>query len=66
MSFGLFGALFIALLGARLIAEGLRGERTDRIRALGLQPWVMVLGGILCEVPLAINLYALWLQRSLP
>ena len=66
MSFGLFGALFIALVGARFIAEGLRGERTDRMRALGLKAWVMVVGGLLCEVPLAINLYALWLQRSLP
>ena len=64
MHVGLFGSLLISLIGVRLFFDGLRGDRPDRLRSLGLPAWLMVAAGLLCQVPLAINLYALWLQGS--
>ena len=64
MHTGLFGSLLISLIGVRLFFDGLRGERPDRLRSLGLPAWLLVAGGFLCQLPLAINLYALWLQSG--
>jgi hypothetical protein len=60
------GAIIVSILGLKLIYNGWRRRRPQRLRELGIPCWVMVAGGILCQIPMAIVVYAAYLRCAVP
>ena len=60
------GAFVVSVIGVKLIYNGWRHQRPRRLRELGIPSWVMVAGGVICQVPLALLLYALYLRCAVP
>jgi hypothetical protein len=55
-----FSAAF-AILGLKLIYDGWRYQRPGLMRRLGLPSLLLIVAGVLCQAPFALNLYAQYL-----
>ena len=62
MSWAFGGAIFAAAIGLKFVYDGWQHHRPIELRQLGVPSWVMVVGGLVCLIPLAIVTYAYYLR----
>jgi len=65
MFWAFISAIFASAVGMKMILDGWRYQRPIRLLRLGIPSWVMVVGGILCLIPLATVTYAYYLRCTL-